>query len=113
MTVIENVKVLLGIPKDDTEQDGLLSEIEQNTIDLFKAKTGEKNEVPSQFLFMVKEVIVKRYNRIGSEGMSSTSQTDLSMTFDNTDFDEYQEILDKYYATVNKDRIRQGKMIWL
>lgn len=104
---LEPVKVLLGI--EDKLQDKLLEQIRSNTVALFKAKTGAK-EVPDHLDFMIVEVMVKRYNRIGNEGMLQERQDDLLQVFDQSDFDVYKDILDREFRP--PDTRQRGAVLW-
>lgn len=105
--MIKCVKTLLGII--DSDQDELLSVIEANTIALFKLITGV-DYVPMELEFMVIEVMVKRYNRIGNEGMSQERQADLTQVFEKSDFDEYQALLDKCFELTPQRE--KGRVVW-
>lgn len=109
---VRRVKILLFGDAADTLQDDLLEEIEASTTDHFKAITGA-TEVPEELGFIIREVMVKRYNRLGNEGMSSTSRTDLSMTFTTGDFDDYLDILKKRFDTSAENKISPGRMLIL
>ncbi|UXU41180.1 phage head-tail connector protein [Staphylococcus aureus] len=100
MATKENIKVLLGLK--DSKQDGLLDIIIKNTESrlLYKLPFNIK-EVPDNLSFIVEEVAVKRYNRIGSEGMTTESVEGRTNTFQANDFDEYQSIIDELYPKEN------------
>lgn len=54
---------------------------------------------------------MKRYNRIGNEGMTQERQADLLHVFESSDFGQYDAILDDYYK---KDEGRaKGGVFWL
>ena len=53
-------------------------------------------ELPKSFDSVVYEVTLKRFNRIGQEGMQSYSQEGLSMAFPDSDFSEYQDEIEEY-----------------
>ena len=63
---------------------------------LLKGTLDEKLEVPKEFETVVYEVSLKRFNRIGQEGMQSYSQEGLSMAFPDSDFSEYQNEIDEF-----------------
>ena len=46
-------------------------------------------EVPERLEYIIEEVSVKRFNRVGAEGMTQESVDGRSNTFQNNDFDEY------------------------
>lgn len=104
---VSRVKVLLGL--DDSLQDSLLEEIQDNTIALYKALTGA-DTVPSDHDFMIREVMVKRYNRLGNEGMSQERQADMLQVFNSDDFSEYKDILLARYKPPDKGR--RGGVFW-
>lgn len=109
---VAETKILLGIPNDDTEQDNVLEQIEKNTIALFKAKTGSES-IPNDLSFIIIEVMIKRYNRLGAEGMTSTTRTDLTTNFCSSDFDEYEDILKARFNTASENIITPGRMMFL
>lgn len=85
MATKENIKVLLGLK--DSKQDGLLDIIIKNTESRLLSKLPFNiREVPDNLSFIVEEVAVKRYNRIGSEGMTTESVEGRTNTFQANDF---------------------------
>lgn len=52
--------------------------------------------IPESLEYIVFEVTQKRFNRIGQEGMSSFAQEGLSMSFADSDFDEYANEIDDW-----------------
>ena len=70
MANLEDVKTLLSIT--DNEQDDLLSKIIDNTEKrLLTFLPLNEQVIPQRLDFVVEEVAVKRYNRVGAEGMTS------------------------------------------
>ena len=51
-------------------------------------------EVPDRLEYIVEEVAVKRFNRVGAEGMTQESVDGRSNTFQANDFDEYMDVID-------------------
>lgn len=49
------------------------------------------DDVPEKFNYMITDISIKRFNRISNEGMKSYSQEGLSITFPDSDFDEYAD----------------------
>lgn len=95
MEIIEQVKALLGIT--DNLQDDLLRVIQSLTEAHFKAYT-KHNSVPKELEYIIVEVVVKRFNKIGSEGMTSQSVEGLSMSFDTDVFAEYDKAISRFYS---------------
>lgn len=96
--MLEKMKLLLGIAKEDTDIDSLLELLLDSAQARLKFLLGGI-EVPEELSYVVLEVAVSRFNRIGNEGMSSYSQEGASMSFESSDFagfmDEIQAYLDK------------------
>ncbi len=96
MQIIEQVKALLGI--SDNLQDDLLEVIRELTEAHFNAYSGQ-SLIPRSLEFIIVEVMVKRFNRIGSEGMSSHGVEGLSMSFDLDDFASYDKVIRRQFAS--------------
>ena len=96
MQIIEQVKALLGI--EDSLQDKQLEVIQKLTESHLKSYTGQAY-IPMNLEFIIVEVMVKRFNRIGAERMTSQSVEGLSNQFDSTsDFEEYRGVLQRYFS---------------
>ena len=67
----DEIKSLLGIEGDG--RDSLLSTIVGFTEDRLRVLLGGVEEVPPELEYIVYELSVIRFNRIGSEGMSAHS----------------------------------------
>lgn len=98
--MLSKVKVLLGI--SDDLQDDLLVTIQELTLAHFMAYTGFSS-VPTELEFILVEIMVKRFNRIGAEGFSSKSVEGASVSFSSRDFSDYDVFLNQYS---NKSFIR-------
>lgn len=97
---LSSVKTLLSI--NDDEQDALLGKIIDHTqAKLLTYLPSDKEEVPSKLGFVVEEVAVKRYNRVGAEGMRSESLDGHSTKFQDNDFDEFLDIIERLYPIDN------------
>lgn len=103
MPYIDKTKTLLGILDD--QQDKVLSTIQELTVAQFQTLTGAII-VPSDLSWVIVEVMVKRYNRLGSEGLTSQSAEGLSMTFDSSDFEAYASILAKRFKPARKSGVK-------
>lgn len=90
-------KSLLGL--NDELQDDILKTIEELTLMQFSALSGSE-DVPDNLDFIVVEVMVKRFNRLGSEGMASQSVEGLSMSFEQSDFEEYLPLIKRSFSKV-------------
>ncbi|MGW7931873.1 phage head-tail connector protein [Staphylococcus xylosus] len=96
MAILDDVKKRIGI--NDKKQDEQLQEIINGCIERLLALLPSNQEsIPSKLEFIVKEVAVKRYNRIGAEGMKSESVDGRSNSYESNDFEEYHDIIEKYF----------------
>lgn len=55
------------------------------------------NDIPSNFKWIIDEITIKRFNRLGSEGFSSESINGHSVNFDSDDFADYREEIAAFY----------------
>ncbi|EMW5545002.1 phage head-tail connector protein [Enterococcus faecium] len=90
MMIADDIKKLLKGTIDEK-----LEVIERRTNERMKNLLNTQ-EVPKEFETVVYEVSLKRFNRIGQEGMQSYSQEGLSMAFPDSDFSEYQNEIDEF-----------------
>lgn len=96
MAVLENVKKLLSI--NDDKQDELLKIIISNTEKrLISLLPVDIEQVPDRLEYIVEEVAVKRFNRVGAEGMTQESVDGRSNTFQTNDFDEYLDVINALF----------------
>lgn len=92
MTIIEQIKQLLG---DIEGKDSLLETIVTLTENRLKLLLGV-DEVPFELEYIVVNISVSRFNKIGSEGVSSHSVGGESMNFNANDFDEFSDDIDAW-----------------
>lgn len=100
--VMERIKVVLDI--EDGQQDDVLDILISNVSRHLKAKLGK--EIPNSLEFIIEEITIRRFNRIGTEGMQSESVEGHSITFYDLEkeFAPYEDIIDD-----NKDDDSNGK----
>lgn len=107
--MLENLKMMLGFGADvDEERDSRLRLILSNTTARLKLLMGGL-EPPEEMDHIILEVAIIRFNRIGSEGLSSHSVEGESLTFADDDFsgflDEIQAYLDSQ-KTSTRGKVR-------
>src|SRR5690625_422636 len=92
--MLERIKTLLGIK--DNLQDAVLDIIITNVSEHLKALLGK--DIPETLNFIVEEISIRRYNRIGTEGMRSESVEGHNVTFYDLkdDFEPYMDIIDAH-----------------
>lgn len=84
--MLEDVKTLLGF--EDSTNDKLLKSIISIVTSRLMLLIGS-DEVPSKLNYIITEVTVARFNRIGSEGANSHSVDGESLTWSDDDFKPY------------------------
>ena len=94
MTPREQIERLIFIDTEATSKQKELLDVIVNLTE--KKLQGKINPIPQELEYIIVEVSIKRYNRIGSEGMRSESVEGHSTTFSNDDFREYQKDIDDY-----------------
>lgn len=102
--MLESVKRFKGIT--DTLQDDLLKDIidesKQRILNYINQDgITELTELSSDLDYIVRDVSIKRFNRLDSEGASSDSEEGKSFSWESSYLDEYKQVLDKY-------RIKRG-----
>ena len=107
--MLDDLKLLLGIAAADTSKDQLVNRIINYKMSRLRLVLGDE-EPPASMDYIITEVSVIRFNRIGSEGMSSQSVDGETMTFSDSDFDGYrdeiQAFLDKESSLARKGGFR-------
>lgn len=100
--MIEDIKLFLGIK--DNLQDALLNLIIKDSEERILAKMNEfaaKNEtdrvekIPPELEFIQRDVSIKRFNRINSEGATSDSEEGRSFSWETSYLDEYLSLLEE------------------
>ena len=96
--LLNRIKILLGIPDNDE----LIYEI----IELTKSKILNyinEVELPLELEFVLVELTIQRYNRIGSEGIVSESVDGKSVSYEDV-FENYKPYLDDYISRNGKSK---------
>jgi hypothetical protein len=107
--MLENLKMLLGLENDDSKDD-LLSLIIKLVTARLKLLLGGL-EPPEELEHIIVDVAVARFNRIGSEGLSSHSVEGESLSFAENDFDPFMSEI-QAFLDGQKDNSR-GKVRFL
>ena len=94
--MLDNLKIMLGITGDDLDEKlELIIEIVEARLKVLLGGV----DIPEELNYIVREVSIIRFNRIGSEGLTSHSVEGESLTFADNDFnafaDDIQAWLDK------------------
>ena len=106
-SALTTLKTLLGIPDDS--RDALLTTIVNAVQARLLLLLGGVDQVPESLAYIVPEVAVIRYNRIGSEGMSSHSAEGETVAYADNDFAGYMSEIEAYLdeqQTTKRGRVR-------
>lgn len=75
----------------------LLKSANARLLNFINVYTKEKlPEVPEELEYILTEVTVKKYNKIGAEGMAQETTDGMSNTYVSKDFDEYEKDIKRY-----------------
>ena len=96
--LLNRIKTLLQI----NDNDELIYEI----VEITKSKILNyinKEELPKELEFILVEMAVSRFNKIGSEGFSSESTDGKSISYED-DFEMYKQYLDDYLFKTGQNK---------
>lgn len=92
------VKLLLSI--GDTLQDDLLKLLlednEARLLSYINQDGAGLTTYPTEMAWLLREITVRRFNRIGDEGKKSSSESDVSATWSDDDVADYAVYLKRY-----------------
>lgn len=106
--MLKDLKILLGIPETDESLDPKLNLILSDTRKRLKALLGGQDP-PEELDYIITGVAVIRFNKIGSEGLSSHTVEGESQSFSDDDFSGYREDIQTYLdkqKEAKKGRVR-------
>ena len=96
---LDRLKVKLSLT--DNEQDALLEillEDASNSICLYISQ----DTLPEKLQWVAEEITIKRYRKIGSEGLKAESIDVIKNDFESNPIGEYKKFLDEYKASRGK-----------
>lgn len=108
--MLDNLKLMLGIDKNDNDQDDKLNLIISNTTSRLKLLLGGI-EPPEALNHIILEVAIIRFNKIGSEGMASHSVEGESNNYTEDDFAAFNDEIQAYLDTQKESN--RGKVRFL
>lgn len=121
LTRLERLRLLILGDKANEEIDDTLnllilsSEARFNQLLAKYSQDSEKSiaDAAKQFEWILDEIVIRRYNRIGSEGLSAETVDGHSVTFaEADDFAEFEPIIADYFGKEIKGRERPGKVVF-
>lgn len=108
--MLNDLKLMLGISADDTSKDDLLKLLISSATARLKMLLGGVTP-PDSLDYVVREVAIIRFNKIGSEGLASHTVEGESMSFNEDDFAAFTDEIQAYLDS-QKDNVR-GKVRFL
>lgn len=104
MNLLANLKLLLDLTDSDTELDRKLDLIIEQSEKKVLAYLPNVTSVPYELSYIVLELSVVRFNRIGNEGMTNYSQDGESIAY-GADMSDYEADIKAWLLKqVNNDR---------
>lgn len=106
--MLEKLKMLLGLDQEDAELDEKLNWIISSTQKRLKLLLGGI-EPPEEMDYIVIDVSIIRFNRIGSEGMKSQGVEGENISFSDDDFSGFREEIQAFLDSqkdATKGRLR-------
>ena len=97
--LLNRIKTLLNIEGNENLIYEIVNITESKILNYINA-----SEMPKELEFVLIELSVQRFNRIGSEGISSESIDGKSVSYDD-DFTGYKHYLDDY---ISRNSVRKG-----
>ena len=94
--MLESIKLLLGIAT--TDRDALLKQIISSATARLTVLLGGV-EPPESLDYIIIDVCIRRFNRIGSEGMTSHTVEGESISFSDSDFAGFEGDIQAYLDT--------------
>ena len=92
---LERVKMLLSLT--DNDKDNILTVLMSNAINTVCTYIGVTS-LPTELEFVVEELTVVKYRRLGAEGIDTEKIDVLSTKYVSDDLNPFRTILDQYIA---------------
>lgn len=108
--MLDNIKSLLGIAQNDTDKDNLLNLIITLTTARLKVLLGNIDP-PDELGYIITDVAVMRFNRIGTEGMTSHTVEGETAAFADSDFNAFAGDIQAWLDTQSESK--RGKVRFL
>lgn len=108
--MLDKIKDLLGITANETDKDTTLRTIVSLTTARLKVLLGGV-EPPEELDYIIIDVSIRRFNRIGSEGVTSHTVEGESMSFADNDFDVFADDIQAFLNLQKSSRIGKVRFI--
>lgn len=113
--ILMDVKVLLDLEDTDLADGKLKILIRDTSLHLSNLLLDKPSTIPDNLSYIVTNVTIKRYNRIGSEGIKQDIEADHSLTFydPDNDFSPYQFEIALYNEKFIEKKGHRGEVVWI
>lgn len=105
---IKTVKTLIGV--DNEQVTTIHTMVSERLLRRLQRSKKDIKEIPDELNYIVTEVTIARYNRIGSEGMTSESMDGHSANYEVVELSDFesdiQDYLDEYDAGTKRGKVR-------
>ncbi|MEG1426056.1 MAG: phage head-tail connector protein [Oscillospiraceae bacterium] len=108
--MLNDLKIMLGIAAEDTGWDARLNLILTTAASRLKLLLGGI-EPPASMEYMILEVAIRRFNRIGSEGIETHTVEGESLQFSDGDFDAFSREIQSFLDS--RADSTQGRMMFI
>jgi hypothetical protein len=108
--ILSDVKTMVGIA--DGVSDAQLTVVINLATSRVNSYVGE-TELPESLAWIVEELAISRFNRIGNEGMSQNQEEGRTVIFTDDDLTPYKTYLDKYVDDNKTDGANQSRALFL
>lgn len=108
--MLEDIKLLLGFADEDAERDKRLNLIIDITTSRLSRKLGT-DEVPEELEYIITEVAIIRFNKLGSEGVGIHVVEGESLHFSDDDFAGFADDISDWLAKQSESK--KGKVRFL
>ena len=109
---LSDYRVLLDISEDTYEKDkAKIIKIWDITEKQLRVKL-KADKIPEKLDYIVPSIVVKRYNRLGFEGMEQHSQSEETISYNLDDFGEFQDEINDYLEEQGLIRKRKVSFLW-
>ena len=107
---LENTKTLLGV--DNKRVDVIYEQFQGRLLRRLQRSKSDIESIPAELEYILTECTIARYNRIGSEGMTSESMDGHSASYVDTDISDYEDEI-KEYLQDGSATGKRGKVTFL
>ena len=107
IVLLSDLKELLGLPEEEHSLDRRLTLILTGTKKRLKFLLGGLDP-PDEMDYILLDVSIIRYNKLGSEGLSSHSVEGEILSWSDNDFSGYMDDINAYLDERNKNKRKGG-----